>query len=74
MYIETLDSSPIRLVGTVAHAETIDDPIMAATTNFVLLHPMQKTLGAVMDSDQLELIDILIKCRQILEELSKTRK
>ena len=53
MYIETIDHSPIRPVGSVAHAEANDDPIMAAAVTVALLHQMKEVALACEECDEL---------------------
>lgn len=60
--IDAIDSSPhVWPAEPTSRAQVIDDPIMAAAASVAVIHQMQRTLGEAMDSDQLELIDILIK-------------
>src|ERR1700722_12636018 len=60
--IDTIDSSPyVWPAEPTSETQVIDDPVMVAATSVVWLHEMQRALAPAMDSDQLELINILIK-------------
>lgn len=60
--IDAIDSSAYAWPAEpTSRTQVIDDPIMVAAVSVAVIHQVERALGAAMDSEQAQLIDILIK-------------